>query len=377
MKKLLFQKFAKDTFKLFALLCLSIGLIVWVIQAVGFLDIVIEDGHSIYVYFFYSVLNFPKIISRIFPFVFFVSLFYQISQYELKNELLIFWTNGINKIQFVNVVIGYSMLLLFFQIFLSSYVSPLGQNEARSFIRNSNIDFFPSLIKEGKFIDTVSNLTIFIKSKDKDGNYINLFLKDDLKKQPNKSQIIYAKKGKLINEDKTRYLQLYDGRVLDIDNKKVTNFSFDKINFNLSMFDSKTTTFPKIQEIPSKLLVECLYYYYKKNINEFNKIKNFICKKESLKIIKQEVLKRFYKPIYFPLLALLSCLLIFKSKESTNYNYFKFCLFTFIFFILIISEISLRFASSNLVGMYFFIFFPILSFLTVYTFLVTKFKNKI
>ena len=116
MKKLLFQKFAKDTFKFFALLCLSIGLIVWVIQAVGFLDIVIEDGHSIYVYFSYSILNFPKIISRIFPFVFFVSLFYQISQYELKNELLIFWTNGINKIQFVNVVIGYSMLLLFFQI---------------------------------------------------------------------------------------------------------------------------------------------------------------------------------------------------------------------------------------------------------------------
>ena len=221
----------KILLKLFALLCLSIGLIVWVIQAVGFLDIVIEDGHSIYVYFFYSVLNFPKIISRIFPFVFFVSLFYQISQYELKNELLIFWTNGINKIQFVNVVIIYSMLVLFFQIFLSSYVSPLGQNEARSFIRNSNIDFFPSLIKEGKFIDTVSNLTIFIKSKDKDGNYINIFLKDDLKKQPNKSQIIYAKRGKLINKDKTRYLQLYDGRVLDFNNKKVTNFSFDRINF--------------------------------------------------------------------------------------------------------------------------------------------------
>ena len=377
MKKLLFQKFAKDTFKFFTLLCLSIGLIVWVIQAVGFLDIVIEDGHSIYVYFFYSILNFPKIISRIFPFIFFVSLFYQISQYELKNELLIFWTNGINKIQFVNVVITYSMLVLFFQIFLSSYVSPLGQNEARSFIRNSNIDFFPSLIKEGKFIDTVSNLTIFIKSKDNDGNYINIFLKDDLKKQPNKSQIIYAKKGKLINKDKTRYLQLLDGKILDFNNKKVTNFSFERINLNLSKFDSKTTTFPKIQEIPSKLLVECLYYDYKKKINEFNKIKNFICKKESIKIIKQEALKRFYKPIYFPLLALLSCLLIFKSKESVNYNYFKFYLFTFIFFILIISEISLRYASSLLSGMYFFIFFPILSFLTVYTFLVTKFKNKI
>ena len=107
----------------------------------------------------------------------------------------------------------------------------------------------------------------------------------------------------------------------------------------------------------------------KKNINEFNKIKNFICQKESIKIIKQEVLKRFYKPIYFPLLALLSCLLIFKSKENANYNYFKFYLFTLIFFILIISEVSLRFASSNLGwNVFFYIFSNFIFFNSLYFF---------
>ena len=219
MKKLLFRKFAKDTFKFFTVICISIGLIVWVIQAVGYLDIVTEDGHSIYVYFSYSILNFPKIISRIFPFVFFMSLFYQISQYEMKNELLIFWTNGINKIQFVNVIVTYSILVLFLQIFLSSYLAPFGQNEARSFIRNSNIDFFPSLIKEGKFIDTVSNLTIFIETKDDSGNYINIFLKDDLNGNKNvvasKYQVIYAKKGNLSSVGKNRYFQLYEGKILN------------------------------------------------------------------------------------------------------------------------------------------------------------------
>ena len=100
MKKLLFQKFISDTFKFFLLIAITIGLIVWVIQAVGFLDFVTEDGHGLMVYFSYSLLNFPKIIHRILPFVFFISLFYQIYQYEIKNELVIFWTNGIKKIQF-------------------------------------------------------------------------------------------------------------------------------------------------------------------------------------------------------------------------------------------------------------------------------------
>ena len=180
MKKLLFQKFISDTFKFFIIISLSIGLIVWVIQAVGFLDFVTEDGHGLLIYFSYTLLNFPKIIHRILPFVFFISLFYTIHQYEIKNELLIFWTNGIKKIDFIKVVITYSIFILLLQIILGAFVSPFFQNKARSFIRDSNIDFFSSLIKEGKFIDTVSNLTIFIESKDEQGNYINIFLNDSL-----------------------------------------------------------------------------------------------------------------------------------------------------------------------------------------------------
>ena len=88
MKKLLFQKFLKDTLKSFIIISLSIGLIVWVIQAVGFLDFVTEDGHSLYVYFSYSLLNFPKMVHRIIPFIFFISLFYQITQFTLSFVLL-------------------------------------------------------------------------------------------------------------------------------------------------------------------------------------------------------------------------------------------------------------------------------------------------
>ena len=183
MIKLIFQKFIKDTIKFFLIICFSIGLIVWIIQAVNFLDYVTEDGHGLYVYFGYTALNFPKIIHRILPFVFFISLFYQISEYEYKNELFLFWANGVNKIKFINAVILYSVIFAFFQIFLGSYISPMGQNEARSFIRSSNIDYFPSLIKEGKFIDAVSDLTIFIESKEESGVYRNIFINESNKKK--------------------------------------------------------------------------------------------------------------------------------------------------------------------------------------------------
>ena len=116
MKKLIFRKFFLDNTYFFIISLASLSIIVWVIQAVNFLDFITEDGHGLLVYFKYTALNFPKIVSRILTFVFLISIFYQIVKFENKNELLIFWNNGINKFQFINSIISYSMLIVIIQI---------------------------------------------------------------------------------------------------------------------------------------------------------------------------------------------------------------------------------------------------------------------
>ena len=357
------------------IISLSMSLIVWVIQAVGFLDFVTEDGHSFYVYFLYSLLTFPKIIHRILPFLFFISLFYQIVQYETRNELNIFWQNGINKITFVNLIILYSLIIFIFQTILGSFLSPLSQNEARSYIRNSNIDYFPSLIKQGKFIDTISGLTIFVESIDQNGNYKNIFLKENIEGQQDKSQIIYAKKGILVDSSPSRYFELYNGRIISVSKKDITNFQFEKVDFDLLKYQSKTTTYPKIQETNSLDLFWCLYYDLKKQKHLF-KAKYLRCETGMIKNIKQEFLKRFYQPIYIPLLALLCSLLFVKSKEDINFDKYRFILFVLIFMVIVTSEISLRYSTKSDLGLIFYIIFPIFCFFSTYLILRKKFKNK-
>ena len=50
MEKLIFKKFFIDTTIFLIIGTLSLTLIVWVIQAVNYLDFVSEDGHSFKVY---------------------------------------------------------------------------------------------------------------------------------------------------------------------------------------------------------------------------------------------------------------------------------------------------------------------------------------
>jgi len=381
MKKLIFKKFLKDLTSFLLLVSLSIGLIVWVVQAVNFLDFVSEDGHSFKVYFYYTLLNLPKIFSRILPFIFFISLFYMIIKYENNNELIIFWTIGIKKIDFTKIMIGYSLLYILIQILLSAYIVPKSQDLARSFIRSSNVDFFPSLIKAGKFVDTVSGLTIFIENENNNGEFKNIFLKDDL--AGSESEIIFAKSGRIVNQDGNRFLILNNGKFLNNDNGTVTNFSFEKTEFNLSKYTTKTTITPKIQELNTSLLLEC-FLLIKKQENQFfekfSKSQNtnfgsLRCNKGFLSNLKQEIFKRFYLPFYFPLITIVACLLITKSKDDYKFTQFKFILFNFGVAIIILSEVSIRYSGLTPLYSYIFLFIPIILFVSTYLYLFKKAKT--
>ena len=192
-------------------------------------------------------------------FSFFISLFYIILKYEENNEILIYWIHGIKKIDFINNILKFSIIVLLIQLFLSLFIVPKTLDTARSYLRTSNIDYFPSLIKSKKFIDAVNNLTIFIERKNSNGDFENIFLKD--KYSENSSQIISAKKGKIIKKNQQHLLVLNEGKIVNIDDKKVTNIKFSKTEFNLSKYTTKTTIWPKLQENTTLYLIKCIYYF--------------------------------------------------------------------------------------------------------------------
>ena len=159
MKKILYRKLLKDCLIFFVITLFSTGVIIWVFQAVNFLDIIVEDGRNYLVYLNFSILNFPKVLSKLLPFVLFISFLYVIGKYELNNELIIL-EFCINKIDLINFFIKFSFLIMFLQLFLTSIVVPKSQDLARSFLRTSSIDYLENFIKPKVFNDAVKNLTI-------------------------------------------------------------------------------------------------------------------------------------------------------------------------------------------------------------------------
>ena len=339
MKKTLFSKLLYDCVTFFLLALLSSSIIIWVFQAVNYLDIMIEDGRDYSIYFQYTLLNFPKIISKILPFALFFSFSFILAKYEQNNELLIFWVFGITKKQLINFFLKFSILLTIFQILFTSFLVPTTQEMARDFIRNSDVNLFENFMKPRKFNDTIKGLTIYTSNKDKNGKMENIYLK---KKNENGFQMTYAKEGYFKN---LNILELYNGQTANFVNDKVTTFKFTKSDFNLSNLDTDIIKINKIQETSTFLLIDCV----KKFINK-NEKKNIIfsqnCSRNNLDNVYKELYKRFIVPLYIPILILISLLTINKSKENVNYSIYRLYIFLFGLFLIIFSETTLRFINA-------------------------------
>jgi len=369
MKKTIYKYFFDEFIRSFLIVIFALTAIIWTIQAVNFLDLVTDDGHAFKIYILYSFYALPKVITKLIPFTFLIASVITILKFEKDNELIILWTSGLNKIYIVNLLFRISILFVFIQIIMSSFVTPETLNHSRTMLKNSKLQFVPSLLKEKQFNDTVAQLTVFVNKKNSDGTYENIFIKDEgrvLTNVSSGSSTIFAKSGYVSKDEKS--LILLNGNIQRLGSgNEVSIIKFEKTQISLSNLSTKSISAPKIQEISTIQMLKCFqekYYYDHKCEHSRNAIND----------VKIEINKRFGIPIFIPLIALVTCFLLSTRKDKKNLFSNKYFVFIFAFMILVISEITVRYSGASVnhtIGYY---LMPILLLPIIYLTLLKKFK---
>ena len=196
MKNTIYKYIFFEFLRYFFISLFAVAVIFWAVQSVNFLDLVTEDGHAFSVYFLYSFLTLSKIVTKLIPLCFLISITLTIAKLEDDNELIVIWTSGLNKIYIVNLFFRISLVVMLFQLMFTSIINPSLLNISRSILKNSQLQFVPSLLKEKQFNDTIEKLTIFVGEKDINQTYRNIFIRDDgkiLSEIGSTSSTIFAK----------------------------------------------------------------------------------------------------------------------------------------------------------------------------------------
>jgi len=378
MKKTIYNYFFHEIIRYFVIVIFATTAIIWTVQAVNFLDLVTDDGHAFMVYILYSSLTIPKIITKLIPFSFLIALLLTILKLEKDNELIILWMSGLNKIHIVNLIFRISILVMFIHLLMSAVINPKILNFSRTILKDSELQFASSLLKEREFNDSVKGLTVFVDKKKRNNTYENIFMRDDgqvLTQISDGPSTIFAKAG-YVTENKEN-LVLLNGNIQKTKNDgTVTIIKFEKTAINITGLSTRSTIEPKIQETSTIDILKCVQEknLYLNNCIDYVTEKNIESKKQLLKENKIEINKRFGTPFFIPLISLISCFLLSSRRDKKYSNIVKYLCFLIGFMFLIGAEIMVRYSgvSWNHTAVYYLV--PIGFLPLIYFFLIKSFK---
>ena len=258
------------------------------------------------------------------------------------------------------------------KISFSAFITPYALNKSRNLLNKEGFNSFLPTIRVQQFSDSFKGFTFFVEEKF-ENEIKNVFIYDKSNALKNltsnqsdtTSTTIIAKEGIVDN----RKMVLFDGSIISTDKNNLENdiVKFEQINIDLKNLKTGTISQLKFQETSSKNLIDCI-----KNPSEL--IIN--CNKNANSEIITVLNRRFFLPFYIPIVSLICSFLLIKTQSRNNYFFNKYSIFVLGFFVLLYSELIIRFTGiSKIVGTLFiaspFIFTPV-----IYLFLIYKLNRE-
>ena len=364
----IYYNYFKEILKIFITILLSLTIIAWTVRAVNFLDLIVENGYSITTYFNFSLLNSFGIATKFVPLSFLLTLTIFIIRLMQENELVILWTSGVKKIKIINLFLFISIVITIINLILSIFITPTTLNKSRNLLSSENLSSILPTLKIQQFSDSFKGLTFIVDDKlnnkikhiflyDTSENLKNLISSD----KKNLSTTIIAKNG-IVEKKK---MTLFDGQIISSNKNENDIIKFEQISIDLTNLTNTTIKKPKIQETSTIKLLSCV----NKEI-----LKDNICNSNFNVEILPTLTRRIILPLFIPVLALITSLLLIKNSNKFLFN--KISIFSYAFLVLLYAELTIRYTGVSKVFANIFIISPFLLLAIIYIFIKYKLSKE-
>ncbi len=202
---------------LVALVATTAGLValIWLTQSLRFVELVVNRGLSLAVFLELTGLLVPSFVAVIFPITTFVVVQFVYLRLSGDRELTVMRAAGLSPgalarpalaVAFMAMAVGYALTL---------YVVPASYGAFRDYqfeIRNRMAAF---LLQEGVFTQVSDDLTVYIRSRERDGTLRGILVEDA--RQRNSRATILAERGRLVVGPQGPRVLLQNGSRQEID----------------------------------------------------------------------------------------------------------------------------------------------------------------
>lgn len=279
----------RQLFGPFLLIIITMTGIAWLTQSLRFIDLIVIKGLPLYIFINLTILIIPKLLVTIIPFVGFLAALITYIRLNNESELISMKSAGINNFKIILPALIFGICLGIINISLENFGSPYAYNKFKNLQHNIRNNYISTLFQEKVFSSPIKGLTVFIKERDKIGNFKGILIHDARDK--NKKISIIAEQGKIISTNQGARFSLINGNRQEITkNTNVSILYFDQYTLNIENY--KKNSSKRFREANERNLYEL--FNPDKNIDE---------------LYKKEFLAEAHKRIITPLITLIMVLI--------------------------------------------------------------------
>ena len=220
-----------------ALLATTGGLsaLIWLTQSLRFVAMVVDRGLSLRVFLQLTGLLIPSFVAVILPITTFVVIQFIYQRLAGDRELTVMRAAGLSDSAIARPGLACAGIAVVLSYALNLWIVPASYHAFREYefeIRNKMAAF---LLQEGVFTPVSDNMTVYVRSRDRDGTLHGILVEDD--RQKNSRATILAERGELVTgPGGVPNVVLFNGSREEIDRKtgRLNVLTFARNSIDLS-----------------------------------------------------------------------------------------------------------------------------------------------
>ncbi len=223
----------RHTFGAFVLVCASLTALMWITQALRDVDLMTNQGQSIFVFVGITGLLIPLLIMVIAPIALTISVAYMLNKLSNDSELIVMNAAGMPPRVLFMPFVAAGVLVSVLVATLSAYAAPWSLRELRRWANEVRADVIGNIVQPGKFTN-IQGLTLQIRQREPNGQLLGVFI-DDQRDEKERSTLLAAR-GNIVKTDRGTFLVLENGSAQrqQAGRRDPTIVLFDSYAFDLS-----------------------------------------------------------------------------------------------------------------------------------------------
>jgi lipopolysaccharide export system permease protein len=284
----------------FILIMLSMTGIAWLTQSLRFIELIVIKGLPINIFLNLTILIIPKLLVTIIPFVAFLAVLITYTRLNTESELISMKSAGMNNFKILLPAVIFGITLGALTISIENYGSPYAYNKFKTLQHTIRNNYISTLFQEKVFSSPIKGLTVFIKERDKIGNFQGILIHDE--RDANKTISIIAEQGKIVTTQEGARFALINGNRQEVSkDKNISILYFNEYTLNITNYNKDNS--PRFKEASERSFYEL-----------FNSEKNISA------LYKKEFLAEGHKRIMTPIIVLIMVLIGAISSIIGRFN---------------------------------------------------------